>query len=176
MYSAWRWSTPPSGWWRRCWVRNLQGWLMQPWLIASFAGLFVLLSPHRCSASSSCNCRRACVIDWSRPAASTGAAASPGTSALGVLSGLLMGPCADRTAGRGAAVHRPKRRRRERWPGAVRAGPGDRYATGAALVTVGNRFLPKPGPWMDRVKVSFGTCFWSRRSACFVRCCPTRSG
>ncbi|HBN9859065.1 TPA: protein-disulfide reductase DsbD [Pseudomonas aeruginosa] len=136
---------------------NLQGWLMQPWLIASFAGLFVLLSLPMFGFFELQ--LPAGLRDRLEQAGRTRRGGSlAGASALGVLSGLLVGPCM--TAPLAAAL-------------LYIAQSGDAVNGGLVLfalglgigsplvllVTVGNRFLPKPGPWMDRVKVSFGFLF-----------------
>ena len=136
---------------------NLQGWLMQPWLIASFAGLFVLLSlPMFGFFELQLPAGLRDRLEQAGRKRRGGSLA--GASALGVLSGLLVGPCM--TAPLAAAL-------------LYIAQSGDALNGGLVLfalglgigmplvlrVTVGNRFRPKPGPWMDRVKVSFGFLF-----------------
>ncbi|MFZ3206038.1 MAG: protein-disulfide reductase DsbD [Pseudomonas sp.] len=136
---------------------NLQGWLMQPWLIGSFASLFVLLSLPMFG-----------FFELQLPAGlrdrlehagrKRKGGSLVGAAALGVLSGLLVGPCMTAPlaaallyiAQSGNAVH----------------GGLALFALGLGigmplllLVTLGNRFLPKPGAWMDRVKVVFGFLF-----------------
>ena len=79
---------------------------------------------------------------------------------MGVLSGLLVGPCM--TAPLAAALLYIAQSGDALNGGLVLFALGLGIGTPLVLlVTVGNRFLPKPGPWMDRVKGSFGI----RRSA-----------
>jgi len=136
---------------------NLQGWLMQPWLIASFAGLFVLLSLpmfgfFELQLPAGLRDRLEQVGRKRRGGSLAGA------SALGVLSGLLVGPCM--TAPLAAALLYIAQSGDAVNGGLVLFALGLGIGTPLVLlVTVGNRFLPKPGPWMDRVKVSFGFLF-----------------
>ncbi len=136
---------------------NLQAALQQPWLLGSFAALFVLLAlpmfgvfelqlpafiRHRLDSAS----RR------QRGGSLFGAAT------LGVLSGLLIGPCM--TAPLAAALLFIAQ------SGNALHGALVLFALGLGmgvplllLVTVGNRFLPTPGAWMDRLKNLFGFMF-----------------
>ena len=136
---------------------NLQGWLMQPWLIASFAGLFVLLSLPMFGFFELQ--LPAGLRDRLEQAGRTRRGGSlAGASALGVLSGLLVGPCM--TAPLAAALLYIAQSGDAVNGGLVLFALGLGIGTPLVLlVTVGNRFLPKPGPWMDRVKVSFGFLF-----------------
>jgi len=136
---------------------NLQGWLMQPWLIASFAGLFVLLSLPMFGFFELQ--LPAGLRDRLEQAGRTRRGGSlAGASALGVLSGLLVGPCM--TAPLAAALLYIAQSGDALNGGLVLFALGLGIGTPLVLlVTVGNRFLPKPGPWMDRVKVSFGFLF-----------------
>jgi thiol:disulfide interchange protein DsbD len=136
---------------------NLQGWLMQPWLIASFAGLFVLLSLpmfgfFELQLPTGLRDRLEQAGRQRRGGSFAGA------SALGVLSGLLVGPCM--TAPLAAALLYIAQSGDALNGGLVLFALGLGIGTPLVLlVTVGNRFLPKPGPWMDRVKVAFGFLF-----------------
>ena len=136
---------------------NLQGWLMQPWLIASFAGLFVLLSlPMFGFFELQLPAGLRDRLEQAGRKRRGGSLA--GASALGVLSGLLVGPCM--TAPLAAALLYIAQSGNALNGGLVLFALG--LGIGAPLVllvTVGNRFLPKPGPWMDRVKASFGFLF-----------------
>lgn len=136
---------------------NLQGWLMQPWLIASFAGLFVLLSLPMFGFFELQ--LPAGLRDRLEQAGRTRRGGSlAGASALGVLSGLLVGPCM--TAPLAAALLYIAQSGDALNGGLVLFALGLGIGTPLVLlVTVGNRFLPKPGPWMDRVKVAFGFLF-----------------
>lgn len=136
---------------------NLQGWLMQPWLIASFAGLFVLLSlPMFGFFELQLPAGLRDRLEQAGRKRRGGSLA--GASALGVLSGLLVGPCM--TAPLAAALLYIAQSGDALNGGLVLFALGLGIGTPLVLlVTVGNRFLPKPGPWMDRVKVSFGFLF-----------------
>lgn len=136
---------------------NLQGWLMQPWLIASFAGLFVLLSlPMFGFFELQLPAGLRDRLEQAGRKRRGGSLA--GASALGVLSGLLVGPCM--TAPLAAALLYIAQSGDAVNGGLVLFALGLGIGTPLVLlVTVGNRFLPKPGPWMDRVKVSFGFLF-----------------
>ncbi len=136
---------------------NLQRWLMQPWLIASFAGLFVLLSlPMFGFFELQLPAGLRDRLEQAGRARRGGSLA--GAGALGVLSGLLVGPCM--TAPLAAALLYIAQSGNAVNGGLVLFALG--LGTGTPLmllVTVGNRFLPKPGSWMDRVKVAFGFMF-----------------
>jgi thiol:disulfide interchange protein DsbD len=136
---------------------NLQGFLQQPWLLVSFAALFVLLALPMFG-----------LFELQLPAAlrdrlenagrkqQGGSLVSAGM--LGLFSGLLVGPCM--TAPLAAALLYIAQ------SGDVLQGGLVLFALGLGigtplvlLVTLGNRFLPKPGAWMNRVKVVFGFLF-----------------
>tara|TARA_Y100001949_G_scaffold61586_1_gene52235 strand:+ start:48833 stop:50578 length:1746 start_codon:yes stop_codon:yes gene_type:complete len=136
---------------------NLQGWLMQPWLIASFAGLFVLLSlPMFGFFELQLPAGLRDRLEQAGRKRQGGSLA--GASALGVLSGLLVGPCM--TAPLAAALLYIAQSGSAVNGGLVLFALGLGIGTPLVLlVTVGNRFLPKPGPWMDRVKATFGFIF-----------------
>ncbi|MCG4454128.1 protein-disulfide reductase DsbD [Pseudomonas sp. MMS21-TM103] len=136
---------------------NLQGWLMQPWLIGSFAGLFVLLSLPMFG-----------FFELQLPAGlrdrleqagrKRKGGSLVGASALGVLSGLLVGPCM--TAPLAAALLYIAQSSNAVHGGLALFALGLGIGTPLLLlVMLGNRFLPKPGAWMDRVKVVFGFLF-----------------
>lgn len=136
---------------------NLQGLLMQPWLIASFAGLFILLSLpmfgfFELQLPAGLRDRLENAGRKRKGGSLTGA------SVLGVLSGLLVGPCM--TAPLAAALLYIAQSGNAVHGGLVLFALGLGIGTPLMLlVTLGNRFLPKPGAWMDRVKVSFGFLF-----------------
>lgn len=136
---------------------NLQGWLMQPWLVGSFAALFVLLSLPMFGffELQLPGVLRDRLEDAGRKRKGGSLA---GASALGVLSGLLVGPCM--TAPLAAALLYIAQSGNAVHGGLVLFVLGLGIGTPMVLlVTLGNRFLPKPGPWMDRVKVAFGFLF-----------------
>ncbi|MDX1298908.1 MAG: protein-disulfide reductase DsbD [Pseudomonas sp.] len=136
---------------------NLQGLLQQPWLLASFATLFVLLALPMFG-----------LFELQLPATlrdrlenagrKQQGGSLVGAGMLGVFSGVLVGPCM--TAPLAAALLYIGQ------SGDALHGGLVLFALGlgigmplVVLVTLGNRFLPKPGAWMNRVKVLFGFLF-----------------
>ncbi|WP_426234075.1 protein-disulfide reductase DsbD [Pseudomonas sp. TWP3-2] len=136
---------------------NLQAWLQNPWLLGSFAAVFVILALPMFG-----------FFELQLPVAlrdrlehvsrSRSGGSLIGAGVLGALSGLLVGPCMTAPlagallyiAQSGNAVH----------------GGLILFALGIGigvplllLVTVGNRFLPKPGAWMNLLKGVFGFLF-----------------
>jgi hypothetical protein len=75
----------------------------------------------------------------------------------------LVGPAArpvhDRAAGRRAAVHRAERRCAARALVLFSLGLGMGVPL-LLLVTLGNRYLPRPGAWMNLVKGCSASCSW----------------
>jgi thiol:disulfide interchange protein DsbD len=136
---------------------NLQAVLQQPWVIGSFAGLFVLLALPMFG-----------LFELQLPAfvrdrldqagrKQTGGHLG-GAAMLGVLSGLLVGPCMTAPLA-GALLYIGQ-------TGDMLQGGLALFALGVGmgvplllLVTVGTRILPRPGAWMNRVKVVFGFVF-----------------
>lgn len=136
---------------------NLQGMLQQPWLLASFAALFVLLALPMFG-----------LFELQLPAAlrdrlenagrKQQGGSLVGASMLGLFSGLLVGPCM--TAPLAAALLYIAQSGDALHGGLVLFALGLGIGTPLVLlVTLGSRFLPKPGAWMDRVKVVFGFLF-----------------
>lgn len=136
---------------------NLQALLQQPWLLASFASLFVVLALPMFG-----------FFELQLPAVLRDRLANAGSrqtggnlvgaSVLGLLSGLLIGPCM--TAPLAAALLFIAQ------SGNVMQGALVLFTLGLGigtplllLVTLGKRFLPRPGAWMDRVKGLFGFIF-----------------
>lgn len=136
---------------------SLQAWLQQPWLLGTLAGLFVLLALPMFG-----------VFELQLPAwlrdrlerAGNGTRGGNlyGAALLGGLSGLLMGPCMTAPlagallyiAQSGNAVH----------GGLVLFSLGIGMGLPLLLlVTLGNRYLPRPGAWMNLVKGLFGFVF-----------------
>ncbi|SEQ92181.1 thiol:disulfide interchange protein DsbD [Pseudomonas sp. NFACC02] len=133
---------------------NLQSTLQQPWLLGSFAALFVVLSlpmfgffelqlPGFLRDRLENAGRR-------RQGGSL-----VGAAVLGALSGLMVGPCMTAPLA-GALLYIAQ-------SGNALQGALVLFVMGLGIglplllvVTVGNRFLPKPGPWMDLVKGIFG--------------------
>lgn len=133
---------------------NLQSTLQQPWLLGSFAALFVILSLpmfgfFELQLPGFIRDR----LENSGRGRQGGSLLGAGI--LGALSGLMVGPCMTAPlagallyiAQSGNAVH----------GGLVLFVMGLGIGLPLLLVvTVGNRFLPKPGAWMDMVKGVFG--------------------
>ena len=136
---------------------NLQSLLQQPWLLGSFAALFVVLSLPMFG-----------FFELQLPAAlrdrlETAGRGRKGGSLLGAgilgaLSGLLVGPCMTAPLA-GALLYIAQ-------SGTALHGGLILFAMGIGigvplllLVTVGNRFLPKPGTWMNVLKGVFGFLF-----------------
>lgn len=136
---------------------SFQAWLQQPWLLGTLAGLFVLLALPMFGAFE------LQLPVWirdrlERAGHGTRGGNLYGAALLGALSGLLMGPCMTAPlagallyiAQSGNAVH-----------GALvlfTLGIGMGLPL-LLLVTLGNRYLPRPGAWMNRVKGLFGFVF-----------------
>ncbi|AOE85259.1 protein-disulfide reductase DsbD [Pseudomonas sp. TCU-HL1] len=136
---------------------NLQAALQQPWLLASFAGVFVLLALPMFG-----------VFELQLPTAlrdrlehagrKQKGGSLLGAGLLGLLSGLLVGPCM--TAPLAAALLFIAQSGSAVQGGLVLFALGLGIGTPLLLlVTLGNRFLPKPGAWMERVKGVFGFLF-----------------
>lgn len=136
---------------------NLQGLLMQPWLIAGFAGVFVVLALPMFGFFE-LQLPVALRDRLERAGRNRKGGSLAGASALGVLSGLLVGPCM--TAPLAAALLYIAQSGNAVHGGLVLFALGLGIGTPLVLlVTVGNRFLPRPGAWMDRIKVAFGFLF-----------------
>ncbi len=136
---------------------NLQAWLQQPWLLGSLAALFVLLALPMFGAFE-LQLPMALRDRLERAGSKTRGGNLAGAALLGALSGLLMGPCMTAPlagallyiAQSGNAVH----------GGLVLFSLGLGMGLPLLLlVTVGNRYLPRPGAWMNLVKGLFGFVF-----------------
>jgi len=136
---------------------NLQAWLQQPWVLGSFAALFVVLALPMFGFFELQ--MPAFLRDRLEDASRQRQGGSLiGCGILGALSALLVGPCMTAPLAGGLLYI---------------AQTGDLIFGGLALfvlglgiglpllllVTVGNRFLPKPGPWMNLLKGAFGFMF-----------------
>lgn len=136
---------------------NLQAWLQNPWLLGAFAAVFVILAlPMFGFFELQLPVALRDRLEHASRSRSGGSLIGAGV--LGALSGLLVGPCMTAPlagallyiAQSGNAVH----------------GGLILFALGIGigvplllLVTVGNRFLPKPGAWMNLLKGVFGFLF-----------------
>ena len=136
---------------------NLQAALQQPWLLMTFAGLFVVLAlPMFGFFELQLPAFLRDRLDQAGRQQTGGHLA--GAAMLGLLSGLLVGPCMTAPLA-GALLYIAQ-------SGDVIQGGLALFALGLGmgvpllvLVTLGNRFLPRPGAWMDRVKALFGFGF-----------------
>ena len=136
---------------------NLQAWLQNPWLLGSFAAVFVLLALpmfgfFELQLPVAVRDRLENVSRNQRGGSLLGA------GILGALSGLLVGPCMTAPLA-GALLYIAQ-------SGNALHGGLILFALGIGigvplllLVTVGNRFMPKPGAWMNLVKGVFGFLF-----------------
>ncbi|WP_448724828.1 protein-disulfide reductase DsbD [Pseudomonas farris] len=136
---------------------NLQALLQNPWLLGSFAAVFVLLALpmfgfFELQLPVAVRDRLEHVSRNQRGGSLIGA------GVLGALSGLLVGPCMTAPlagallfiAQSGNALH----------GGLILFAMGIGIGVPLLLlVTVGNRFLPKPGAWMNLLKGVFGFLF-----------------
>jgi thiol:disulfide interchange protein DsbD len=133
---------------------NLQAALQQPWLLGGFAVLFVVLALAMFGAFE------LQLPVWlrdrlDRAGRGTGGGTVAGAAAMGLLSALLVGPCMTAPLA-GALIYIGQ--------------SGDPVTGGLALFALGlgmglplllialfgARVLPRPGPWMARVKAAFG--------------------
>ncbi|UWF47577.1 protein-disulfide reductase DsbD [Pseudomonas sp. N3-W] len=136
---------------------NLQALLQNPWLLGSFAAVFVLLALpmfgfFELQLPVAVRDRLENVSRNQRGGSLIGA------GVLGALSGLLVGPCMTAPLA-GALLYIAQ-------SGNAMHGGLILFAMGIGigvplllLVTVGNRFLPKPGAWMNLLKGIFGFLF-----------------
>ncbi|MFJ4383816.1 protein-disulfide reductase DsbD [Pseudomonas sp. NPDC089408] len=136
---------------------SLQAWLQQPWLLGSLAGLFVLLALPMFGAFE-LQLPAALRDRLDRAGQGTRGGNLYGAALLGALSGLLMGPCMTAPLA-GALLYIAQ-------SGDVVQGALVLFTLGLGmgvplllLVTLGNRYLPRPGAWMNRVKAVFGFVF-----------------
>ncbi|MDI3274466.1 protein-disulfide reductase DsbD [Pseudomonas sp. AL03] len=136
---------------------NLQALLQNPWLLGSFAAVFVLLALpmfgfFELQLPVAVRDRLEHVSRNQRGGSLFGA------GVLGALSGLLVGPCMTAPLA-GALLYIAQ-------SGNALQGGLILFAMGIGigvplllLVTVGNRFVPKPGAWMNLLKGVFGFLF-----------------
>ncbi|MBV4508297.1 protein-disulfide reductase DsbD [Pseudomonas sp. BW13M1] len=136
---------------------SLQAWLQQPWLLGSLAGLFVLLALPMFGAFE-LQLPAALRDRLDRAGQGTRGGNLYGAALLGALSGLLLGPCMTAPLA-GALLFIAQ-------SGDVLQGALVLFTLGLGmgvplllLVTLGNRYLPRPGAWMNLVKGLFGFVF-----------------
>jgi thiol:disulfide interchange protein DsbD len=147
---------------------GLQAVLQNPWAIGAFAALFALL------ALSMFGFYELQLPAWARerltartPAGGTLA----GAAAMGVLSALLVGPCMTAPLAGTLLYVAQSGRRAEGALLLLALGLG----MGVPLVvisTVGARWLPRPGVWMNRVKGAFGFVMLATAASMLQRVLP----
>jgi len=136
---------------------NLQALLQNPWLLGSFAAIFVLLALpmfgfFELQLPVAVRDRLENVSRNQRGGSLIGA------GVLGALSGLLVGPCM--TAPLAGALLYIAQSGNALHGGLILFSLGIGIGVPLLLlVTVGNRFLPKPGAWMNLLKGVFGFLF-----------------
>jgi thiol:disulfide interchange protein DsbD len=136
---------------------NLQALLQNPWLLGSFAAIFVILALpmfgfFELQLPVAVRDRLENVSRNRRGGSLMGA------GALGALSGLLVGPCM--TAPLAGALLYIAQTGNALHGGLILFTMGIGIGVPLLLlVTVGNRFLPKPGAWMNLLKGVFGFLF-----------------
>ncbi len=136
---------------------NLQAWLQNPWLLGAFATIFVVLAlPMFGFFELQLPVALRDRLEHASRSRSGGSLIGAGV--LGALSGLLVGPCMTAPLA-GALLYIAQ-------SGNALHGGLILFALGIGigvplllLVTVGNRFLPKPGAWMNLLKGIFGFLF-----------------
>jgi len=133
---------------------NLQATLQSPWLLGAFAVLFLILAS---SLFGLFELRLPSALVNRVESAGRGRAGGSvaGAAALGFLSALLVGPCMTAPLA-GALLYIGQ-------TGSALQGGLALFALGLgmgvpllAIAVFGARVLPKPGAWMDRVRVAFG--------------------
>ncbi|HGM8359635.1 protein-disulfide reductase DsbD [Pseudomonas aeruginosa] len=133
---------------------NLQAWLQQPWILFSFAALFAFLALPMFGLFE---LQLPLIIRERLGRAGQGQVGGSlsGAIFLGLLSGLLIGPCMTAPLA-GALLYIAK-------SGDVFMGGAVLFALGLGtglplllMVTVGQRWLPSPGAWMNAIKALFG--------------------
>lgn len=132
---------------------NLQAALQSPWLLGSFAALFLLLAS---SLFGLFELRLPSVLVDRLSSSGAGKGGSlGGAAALGVLSALLVGPCM--TAPLAGALLYIGQTGSALYGGLVLFALG--LGMGLPLLAIalfGARVLPRPGPWMERIRIAFG--------------------
>jgi len=136
---------------------NLTAVLQKPWILVTFAGLFVLLALamfgfYELQLPSSWQTRLAALSNRQK------AGSVPGVAVMGLLSGLLVGPCVAPPLA--VAVTYIGQSGDPVLGGFALFAMG--LGMGAPLVAFGatqGRLLPRAGPWMDAVKAVFGVAF-----------------
>lgn len=133
---------------------NVQAWLQSPWVLGAFAALFMLLAISLFGGFDlQWPARLANRLDAAGHRQAGGSLA--GAAMLGFLSALLVGPCMTAPLA-GALLYIGQ-------TGNAVMGGVALFALGIGMglpllviAVFGARVLPRPGPWMERVRVAFG--------------------
>ena len=132
---------------------NLQAALQSPWLLGAFAAVFLVLAS---SLFGLFELRLPSVLVERLSSSGAGKGGSlGGAAALGVLSALLVGPCM--TAPLAGALLYIGQTGSALYGGLVLFALG--LGMGLPLLAIalfGARVLPRPGPWMERIRIAFG--------------------
>lgn len=133
---------------------NLQATLQSPWLLGAFAALFLILASSLFGLFE-LQMPSALVNRVESAGRDRSGGSIPGAAALGFLSALLVGPCMTAPLA-GALLYIGQ-------TGSAVYGGMALFALGLgmglpllAIAVFGARVLPRPGAWMDRVRVAFG--------------------
>lgn len=149
---------------------NLQAALQSPWLLGAFAALFLLLAS---SLFGLFELRLPSVLVDRLSSSGAGKGGSlGGAAALGVLSALLVGPCM--TAPLAGALLYIGQTGSALYGGLVLFALG--LGMGLPLLAIalfGARVLPRPGPWMERIRIAFGYLMVGMAIMMLARFLPT---
>lgn len=133
---------------------NLQATLQSPWLLGAFAALFLILASSLFGLFE-LRLPSALVNRVEHAGRERSGGSIPGSAMLGFLSALLVGPCMTAPLA-GALLYIGQ-------TGSAVYGGLALFALGLgmglpllAIAVFGARVLPRPGAWMDRVRVAFG--------------------
>lgn len=133
---------------------NLQATLQSPWLLGAFAALFLVLASSLFGLFE-LQLPSALINRVESAGRDRSGGSIPGAAVLGFLSALLVGPCMTAPLA-GALLYIGQ-------TGSAIHGGMALFALGLgmglpllAIAMFGARVLPRPGAWMDRVRVAFG--------------------
>ncbi|WP_332742703.1 protein-disulfide reductase DsbD [Hydrogenophaga sp.] len=133
---------------------NLQAMLQNRWTMLALGGIYVVLALGMFGVFTlQLPARLRDKLDGASHGLRGGSL--PGAAAMGVLSALLVGPCM--TAPLAGALLYIAQSGNAVQGALLLAALGLGMGTPLVIVgTLGSRFLPKPGPWMERVKAALG--------------------
>lgn len=154
---------------------NLQATLQSPWLLGAFSLLFLILASSLFGLFE-LQLPTALVkrVESAGRGTTTGGSVG-GAAALGLLSALLVGPCMTAPLA-GALLYIGQ-------TGSAMQGGLALFATGLgmglpllAIAVFGARVLPKPGAWMERVRIAFGYVMVAMAISMLARFLPATAG